>query len=114
MATAVTLMDGIIVIGGGLTGASKYFMPALIDEMRSTINTMSGDSLNRVQMKVYNLDDKVEFEEFARGNSTKIKVYGSNREVDYDPIKRVGVTISDIGASNAVSLGAYLYAINNI
>jgi predicted NBD/HSP70 family sugar kinase len=114
MATAVTLMDGIIVIGGGLTGASKYFMPALIDEMRSTINTMSGDSLNRVQMKVYNLDDKVEFEEFARGNSTKIKVYGSNREVVYDPIKRVGVTISDIGASNAVSLGAYLYAINNI
>lgn len=113
MATAVTLMDGIIVIGGGLTGASKYFMPALLEEMRAEIRTMSGDSLNRVQMKVYNLDDKAEFEEFARGNSTKIKVYGSDREVDYDPVKRIGVTLSDIGASNAVSLGAYLYAINN-
>lgn len=114
MATAVTLMDGVIVIGGGLAGASKYFMPALLDEMRSKIKTMSGDSLNRVQMNIYNLDDKAEFEQFARGNSTKIKVYGSDKYVTYDPEKRVGITISDIGASNAVSLGAYLYAIDNI
>lgn len=114
MATAVTLMDGVIVIGGGLAGASKYFIPALLDEMRSKIKTMSGDSLNRVQMNVYNLDDKAEFEQFARGNSTKIKVYGSDKYVTYDPEKRVGITISDIGASNAVSLGAYLYAIDNI
>ena len=114
MATAVTLMDGVIVIGGGLAGASKYFMPALLEEMRSKIKTMSGDTLNRVQMSVYNLDDKEEFKKFAAGNSKKIKVYGSDKEVVYDPVKRVGVTISDIGASNAVSLGAYLYAINNI
>lgn len=114
MATAVTLMDGVIVIGGGLAGASKYFMPALLDEMRSKIKTMSGDSLNRVQMNIYNLDNKAEFEQFARGNSTKIKVYGSEKYVTYDPEKRVGITISDIGASNAVSLGAYLYAIDNI
>ena len=114
MATAVTLMDGVIVIGGGLAGASKYFMPALLEEMRSKIKTMSGDTLNRVQMNVYNLDDKAEFEQFARGNSTKIKVYGSDKYVTYDPEKRVGITISNIGASNAVSLGAYLYAIDNI
>ena len=114
MATAVTLMDGVIVIGGGLAGASKYFMPALLEEMRSKIKTMSGDSLNRVQMNIYNLDNKAEFEQFARGNSTKIKVYGSDKYVTYDPEKRVGITISDIGASNAVSLGAYLYAIDNI
>lgn len=114
MATAATLMDGVIVIGGGLAGASKYFMPALLEEMRTQISTMSGDRLNRVQMNVYNLDDDAEFEKFARGNSTKIKVYGSDKEVVYDPEKRIGITISDIGASNAVSLGAYLYAINNI
>lgn len=114
IATAVTLMDGIVVIGGGICGASKYFMPSLLEEMRSTIKTMSGDTINRVQMKVYNLDDNAEFEEFARGSSRKIKVYGSEREVVYDPEKRIGITLSDIGASRAVSLGAYLYAINNI
>ena len=114
MATAVTLMDGIIVIGGGLAGASKYFMPALIEEMRTQIKTLSGDTLNRVQMSIYNLDDDADFEKFAKGNSTKIKVYGCDEEVVYDPEKRIGITISDIGASNAVSLGAYLYAIDNI
>ena len=114
MATAATLMDGVIVIGGGLAAASKYFMPALLEEMRSKIKTMSGDTLNRVQMSVYNLDDKEEFKKFAAGNSKKIKVYGSDKEVVYDPEKRIGVTISDIGASNAVSIGAYLYAIDNI
>ncbi|MBQ6940733.1 MAG: ROK family protein [Alistipes sp.] len=114
MATAVTLMDGIIVIGGGLAAASKYFMPALLSEMRSRIRTISGDELNRVQMNVYNLDDEAEFKKFASGSSTKIKVYGTDKEVVYDPEKRVGITISDIGASNAVSLGAYLYAIDNI
>lgn len=114
MATAVTLMDGLIVIGGGLAGASKYFMPALLEEMRSKISTMSGDSLNRVQMKVYNLDDEAEFQTFAKGSSTTIKVYDSDKEVVYDPEKRIGITISDIGASNAVSLGAYLYALDNI
>lgn len=114
MATAVTLMDGMVVIGGGLTGAAKYFMPALLEEMRAEIKTLSGDSLKRVQMQVYNLDDEVEFKEFALGNSTKIKVYGSGREVSYNPVKKVGVTLSDIGASSAVSLGAYLYAIDNI
>ena len=114
MATAVTLMDGVIVIGGGLSAASKYFMPALLSEMRSRIRTMSGDELNRVQMNVYNLDDEAEFKKFASGSSTKIKVYGTNKDVVYDPEKRVGITISDIGASNAVALGAYLYAIDNI
>ena len=113
MATAVTLMDGLIVIGGGLAGASEFFMPALLDEMRGTIATMSGDKLNRVQMKIYNLDDEAEFKEFAGSNSRKIKVYGSDRKVDYNIEKRIGVTISDIGASQAVSLGAYLYAIDN-
>ena len=114
MATAATLMDGVIVIGGGVAAASKYIMPALIEEMRTSISTMSGDTLNRVQMKVYDLDNKTEFEAFAKGESRTIKVYGSDKEVVYDPVKRIGVTISDIGVSNAVSLGAYLYAINNI
>ena len=64
--------------------------------------------------KVYNLDDDDEFKAFAKGNSRKLKVYGSDREICYDPEKRIGVTLSDIGASAAVSLGAYLYAIDNI
>jgi predicted NBD/HSP70 family sugar kinase len=114
MATAVTIVDGVIVIGGGITAAGKYLKPAILKEMRSEIKTLGGDTLNRVQMKVYDLDDEEEFAAFARGEQRTIKVYGTDKEVTYDPQKRVGVMFSKIGASTAISLGAYAFALNEI
>lgn len=114
MATAVTITDGLIVIGGGITAAGKYLKPAILKEMRSQIKTLGGDTLNRVQMKVYDLDNEEEFAAFARGEQRTIKVYGTDKEVTYDPQKRVGVMFSKIGASTAISLGAYAFALNEI
>ncbi len=114
MATAVTITDGLIVIGGGITAAGKYLKPAILEEMRSQIKTLGGDTLNRVQMKVYDLDNDEEFAAFARGEQRTIKVYGTDKEVSYDPQKRVGVMFSKIGASTAISLGAYAFALNEI
>lgn len=111
MATAVTLLDGLIVIGGGITASAKYFMPALLEAMRGKIGTLSGDELNKVQMKVYDLDNEDEFAGFARGEARKLKIYGSEEEVVYDPQKRIGVMISKIGASKAISVGAYDFAL---
>lgn len=114
MAIAVTLTDGIIVIGGGITAARKYIMPALLGELRDTIGTLSGDTLNRVLMKVYDLDDDKEFEAFCKGEQREITVYGTNRKVQYDPQKRIGVMISKLGASKAISVGAYMFALNQL
>ena len=114
MAAAVTLTDGIIVIGGGITAARKYIMPALLGELRDTIGTLGGDTLNRVQMKVYDLDDDKEFEAFCKGEQREITVYGTDRKVQYDPQKRIGVMISKLGASKAISVGAYMFALNQL
>ena len=114
MATAVTLTDGLIVIGGGITAARKYIMPALLSELRSKMQTLGGDELNRVQMKVYDLDNETEFAEFARGEQRELKVYGSDRTVAYDPQKRIGVAISKMGASKAISVGAYTFALDQL
>ena len=114
MATAVTLIDGLIVIGGGITGARKWIMPSLLKELRSKMHTIAGDELNRVQMKVYDLDDEAEFREFAKGRLQPLKVYGTDRYVAYDPQKRIGVTISKLGASQAVSVGAYAFALSQL
>ena len=114
MATAVTLTDGLIVIGGGITAARKYIMPALLESLRSKMHTISGEELNRVQMKVYDLDNEAEFVEFAKGDARKIKIYGSDEEVTYDPQKRIGVTISKMGASKAISVGAYTFALDQL
>lgn len=114
MATAVTLTDGLIVIGGGITAARRYIMPALLKELRSSMSTLSGDTLDRVQMKVYDLDDEQEFEAFCKGEQRELTVYGTDRKVQYDPQKRIGVMISRLGASKAISVGAYAFALSQL
>lgn len=57
MAIAAQLTDGIIVIGGGITAARHWFLPFLLKEMREELSTLGGDSVRRVQMEVFNLDD---------------------------------------------------------
>lgn len=114
MATAVTLTDGLIVIGGGITAARKYIMPALLAELRSKMKTLGGEELGRVQMKVYDLDDEAQFAEFARGEQRELKIYGSDKTVSYDPQKRIGVAISKMGASKAISVGAYTFALDQL
>lgn len=114
MATAVTLTDGLIVIGGGITAARKYIMPTLLESLRGKMHTVGGEELSRVQMKVYDLDDPAEFAEFARGQQRKLKIYGYDEEVNYDPQKRIGVAISKMGASKAISVGAYTFALDQL
>ena len=114
MATAVTLTDSLVVIGGGLTGAARHIMPALLEKMRSSISTLGGDKVNRVQMNVYDLDNENEFREFARGNGRPLKIHGTEETVTYDPVKRTGVAISRLGASEAISIGAYVFALASL
>ena len=114
MATAVTLIDGLIVIGGGITAARKYIMPSLLKELRGKMHTIQGEELNRVQMQVYDLDNEEEFREFAKGAQRPLKVYGTDRYVAYDPQKRIGVMISKRGASQAISVGAYAFALSQL
>lgn len=114
MATGVTLTDGLIVIGGGLSAASHHFMPSLLNALRGKISTLTGDTIDRVQMKVYDLDNEEEFTMFAKGSERKIKIYGSEIEVNYDPQKRIGVAVSKIGANMATSIGAYAFALDQL
>ena len=114
ISTAVTIIDGLVVIGGGVSAASHWIMPALLKEMRSKLRTLGGDEVNLVQMNVYNLEDEAEFAQFAQGEVKKVKVYGEERYVNYDSRKRIGIAISKLGASKAVSVGAYAFALSEL
>jgi len=114
IAICASLLDGIIVIGGGLTKAEKYFMPTLLREIRSSYATISGEKVARVQSHVYNLQNEEEFLQFTKGEQQTIKVFGTQKEVIYDPQKRIGIAISKLGADVATSLGAYAFALQNI
>lgn len=114
LAAALTLIDGIVVIGGGLSGASDYILPAMFEELNHKFGTYSGDSFNRLQMKVLHLDEKNQLEELLKDDFEKVRVYGTDESVDYMQTKKTAIAVSRLGASRAISLGAYAFALNEL
>lgn len=114
MANAITLIDGLIVIGGGLAGAHSIFLPRIIDEMNGSIMSYDGKKLNRLVFKVFNLEDDDQLELFVRGEEREINIPGSNEKIRYDPLKRIGIGVSKLGTSKAIAIGAYAFALNSI
>lgn len=114
IASAASLVDGIIVLGGGITASHGLFMPALLGELRSELRNLNGESVRRLQMEVFDLDNPSEFEKFAKGEVKEVKIPGTDRCVQFDTMKRVGICISKLGASKAISIGAYTFALSEL
>ncbi|MGM9758994.1 MAG: ROK family protein [Parabacteroides sp.] len=114
IAAAVTLIDGLIVIGGGVSGAYRHIFPALLQELRSQLQTLAGDRFSRLQMHVYNLEEEEEFTRFAQGQAVQVAVPGTSYTRNYDPCKRIGIAVCHQGTNRSIALGAYLYALNHL
>jgi glucokinase len=112
LANIITITDSIVVVGGGLSNAYHLFAPAMLAQLNGSISTTSGEQVNRLESKVYDLEDEGQCSLFVKGENRKIKVPLSSREVDYDPLKRIGIGVSRLGTSHAVAIGAYVYALN--
>ena len=112
IANALTLVDGLVVLGGGLAGAAALFLPALMDELGSSLEGAAGRRVPRLELRAFNLEDPREREAFLRGEPRTIEVPHSRRAVSYDPLKRIGVGLSRLGTSRAVALGAYAFALD--
>ncbi len=97
IAQALTLIDGLVVIGGGISGAWPLFLPALVDELNGIYLTPSGGKIPRLASTAYNLEDPGARERFLRGQVREIAVPGGSRTVKYDPKSRVGVGGVGIG-----------------
>ncbi|QIK54252.1 ROK family protein [Dysgonomonas sp. HDW5B] len=114
LAGALTMVDGLLVIGGGLTGASKYILPAIIKELRQKTTMLNGAVFPRMEMDIYNLMDSSEKEAFLKNKSCKVKVPLSDEYVNYDNKKQTGVLITQIGTNRAVMYGAYAFALQQL
>lgn len=114
LAAMLTVVDGLIVIGGGIAGARKYFMPALLSELRSELSMVDGRHFPRLQMSVCDLNDENAFAGFAEGAETLLRIPGTDESVVYDSCKRSGILISDYNTSRIISAGAYIYALNHL
>ena len=73
-----------------------------------------GSQFRRLVQHVYNLEDRDDLSKFLKGATRELEIFGTDKKVKYDPESRLGVGISKIGTSKAISLGAYAFAIQQI
>jgi glucokinase len=114
VANAITLIDGLVVLGGGLSGAHPLFLQKMVDEMNKHFTTPIGKSVERMEIRAFNLENPTELETFLNGDQREITVPFSDKKLKYDPLKRMGVGISRLGTSKAVSIGAYAFALDQL
>jgi glucokinase len=95
MAQALTLIDALAVIGGGIAGAHPVFLGALVQAMNATYAT----SVRRLAPRAFNLEDPADRDAFLRGEVRSLEVAG--REILYDPMRRTAV-------------GAYAFALREL
>lgn len=113
IANLVTLFDGIVVIGGGLSGAWEVFSGIMFGELRTAFTLQSGDRLHRLVQKVYNWEDEDQKGAFLSSGMRIITTPGGT-EVPYQEVNKIAVGLSKLGTSEAVEIGAYRYALREL
>lgn len=112
IANIATMIDGIVVLGGGLSGASKIFMPKVVELLNTAYPGLDGNQIPRMEISAFNLDEEEGQKAFTATSGKMIKVPFSDKEVWYDPSKKIGITATKLGTSSAVCIGAYAFAMN--
>ncbi len=114
LAHALTLVDGLAVIGGGLSAAAPLYLPALIAELNSNYVSPDGRPFRRLLQIAFNLEEADQRAAFLRGATREITVPGSTQTIAYDPLARTGVGLSRLGTSEAIAIGAYAFALRQL
>ncbi|MDB6112622.1 MAG: glucokinase [Pedosphaera sp.] len=114
MAQALTLLDGLAVIGGGISAAWPLFLPALVAELNGSYTGPKGNQFRRLASVAFNLEDPAQLEQFLKGETREITVPGSGRKLKHDPLQRIGVGMSRLGTSQAVAIGAHAFALRKL
>lgn len=115
IANAVTLIDGLVVLGGGLSNAYALFAPAMMTALRAGIeNYDKSRRISRLELSVFDFENTLEKQEFLKGDMKSIAIPGSTLKITLDVLKRTGVGKTRLGTSRAVSLGAYAFALEKL
>lgn len=108
----ITLIDGIVVIGGGITGAWDLFAPSLFEALNAKYQGPNGNSSKRTTVKIFNLEDEAAYKVFLNCKIENIQTPTSKIITVVDTVPRTGIIRSKKGASVSTSLGAYHFAIS--
>jgi glucokinase len=113
IANALTLIDGLVVLGGGISGAVGLFRSALLEELNGRLEVSSGP-VHRLPFRVLDLDDPAGLEALVAHQVQELAIPGTDQTIAYAPQKLTGIGITRLGTSAAIALGAYAYALGEL
>src|SRR5262249_19842710 len=64
IANVLTIIDGLVVIGGGISAAHDLFMPAVMQELNAEYQPRDGNSAPRTVLHAFNLEDETDRRSF--------------------------------------------------
>lgn len=94
IANMITLFDGIVVIGGGVSGARELIIPGVEQELRHSFSTLS-----RTTQHIYCLNEKKQLADFLKSESKKIKVPLTSQIVEYSGVAKSAYVFSSFDTS---------------
>jgi glucokinase len=128
IANALTIADGLVVIGGGISAGAPLFLPALVAGLNGAYERPGGKTMRRLVQKSFEIETAAGLDAFLNGGDIRtvevprIPAGAAPRasekhpphRVTYDASARIAVGISRLGTSAAVALGAYVYALREL
>jgi glucokinase len=114
LANILAVVDGLVVVGGGIAQAHDLFMPHAIAAINATIGRADGSRVPRIELTAYNVEDEQELDKFLKGSPKKVTIPEAGISVDYDPVKKIGVGVTKLGDLRAISIGAYSFALHRL
>jgi len=114
IANLVSLTDGLVVMGGGIAGADRFFMPAIMEELERDFDFRKQDPIPRMIQKAFNLNEEIGRKGLCEVTGKFIDLPGSDQKVYYDEQAKVAIGTSRIGTTRAIALGAYAFALNQL
>ena len=114
IANLVSLTDGLVVMGGGIAGADRFFMPAIMKELERDFDFRKHDPIPRLIQKAFNVNEESGRSALCEVTGKFIDLPGSEQKVYYDEQPKVAIGTSRIGTDRAISLGAYAFALKQL
>lgn len=114
IANGISMIDGLVVIGGGLSNAHPLFLSRMVDEINKPYDLGNGVSKEHLEVIVYNVEDPNHLDTFLTGKKLEITIPYSGKTLIYDSLQRIGLGVSRLGTDLAVSIGAYTYALREL
>jgi glucokinase len=112
VAQALTLIDGVAVIGGGISAAHSLFLDDLVGAANAGYEANGGR--RRLIARAFNLEDPSGRAAFLRRSTADVRAPGSGRVVQYDAEPRTAIGVSRLGTSEAIAVGAYAFALDRL